>query len=169
MRLSTDQLQTIFFSDDDAGVKVRAVAYGCPPNCKPDTAFGDESFITDRQKCNAEMMRRCKALCAARTRRDVDETPGSFIPFVMKSQARRNLQKILAFMPLDSDPFTFGTWLSWLESKSPFQNKFGETKTSLPDMIRSVAGQIGDDAQSMTDKRGAIAEGDLPSTRSIQA
>ena len=36
-------------------------------------------------------------------------------------------------------------------------------------MIRSVAGQIGDDAQSMTYRRGAIAEGDLPSTRSIQS
>ena len=115
-----------------------------PASLSSDSACNSDTFVADRQPNNAQMMRRCKSLCTARTRRDIEEYPGGFVPSGTKAQARRNLQKLLPFMPLDSDLFTFGTWLSWVESKNPFRNKLGENKTRLPDMIRAIATQIAD-------------------------
>jgi hypothetical protein len=135
----------------------------------PDSKYGTESFVSDRQECNPEMMRRCKSLCVPRSRREIDDHPGAHVPFVMKAQARRNLQKILPYIPLDSDMFTFGTWISWLEAKSPFQNAFGGTKTCLPDMIKDIAMQIADEGQTALDRHAAIDEGNLPSSAAIQS
>ena len=87
---------------------------------------------------------------------------------VMKSQARRNLQKVLSYIPLDADVFSFGTWIAWLKDRSPFQNEFGKPKTPLPEMIRTIARTIADEDQTELEKTAAIADGDVPTSAAIQ-
>jgi hypothetical protein len=72
-------------------------------------------------------------------------------------------------MPLDADTFTRGSWLTWLQSKSPFQNVYGKTKTRLLDMVKNIATQIADDGQSQLDGLPAIADGEPPSVKDICA
>jgi hypothetical protein len=47
-----------------------------------------------------------------------------YVPYVLKSQARRNLQKIIALIPLDSDAFSFSVFMNWLVKHSPYDNAF---------------------------------------------
>ena len=60
-----------------------------------------------RKKCNAEMLRRCAALCTAKVRKDIAQNTAGFCPCIMRSQARRDLPKLILFVPLDPDTFNF--------------------------------------------------------------
>ena len=72
-KLSGEQLRELVFSEHACAVKIQTAAYGCPPHLHPDTDRDHPDFKSNRQACNAEMMKRCKALCTSSTRRQLDD------------------------------------------------------------------------------------------------
>ena len=83
----------------------------------------------------------------------------------MRSQARRNLQKIVPLVPLDADTYNFNVFLTWLVNNSPFAMKKG----GLPEMIAKIAASVGDEGQAHLEATAAAAETSLLPDASLRA
>eukprot|EP00959_Pyramimonas_sp_CCMP1952_P341793 7159999-Pyramimonas_sp.AAC.1 len=111
------------------------------------------------------MMRRCKSLCTPKTRSALTDNPGEYVPYVMRAQARRNLQKVVPLMPFDCDTFNFNVFLTWLTRNSPYTMK----RDALPEMICKVAASIADEGQAHLESGPASAETQLIPASTIRA
>ena len=89
-----------------------------------------------------------------------------YIPYVMRAQARKNLQKIVPLIPLDADTFNFSVFLTWLEKSSPYRQY---EKGNLARMISDVARTIADDGQANLEAAAAASEADMPSGDALRA
>ena len=99
------------------------------------------------------------ALRTAKVRKDISQNSMDFCPYIMRSQARRNLQKLIPYVPLDSDTFNFSVVLQWIQAKRPHQrSEYGSQDESLPSMIRRVAVTIADPGQAHVEVNAAIPE-----------
>ena len=65
----------------------------------------------------------------------------------MKTQPRRNFQKIVPYLPLDADTFNFSVFVSWLEKQSPYRMVDG-SRTNLAEMLAQIAVSIADEGQA---------------------
>ncbi|CAK0830790.1 unnamed protein product [Prorocentrum cordatum] len=158
-------LRKLVFDKDEVPLTIRNVAYGVPPGFEPDLAWEDPRFKDARIACNAGMMRRCKALCTAKTRSALTENPGEYIPYVMRSQARRNFQKIAPLVPMDADTYNFNVFLTWPTRNSPYTMK----KDAPPDMISKVAASMVDDGQAIIEAQEGSQEAALLPAAPIRA
>ena len=115
-------------------------------------------------------MRRCRSLCSESTRRKVDAGE-DFIPLVMKAQSRRNLQKIMPSIPLDSDTFAFSAFATWIAACSPYsQGEWGKNnRTNSEDMIRNIAEKLIDPSQGRYEADGALSDPPPPSAQSSKS
>ena len=164
--LLAEDMRNLVFGDHMVSLKLREMAYDCPPHLSPDTLDTSDSFIQDRKACNSEMMRRCKALCTAKTRQAIRDNSQDYSPYIMKAAARRDLQKIIPFVPLDADTFSYNVFLTRLEKKSPYEMK---GRGALPEMITQVAATIADDGQANLEAGPAASEASLLRGEALQA
>ena len=164
-KLSDEDLLKLTRGDDTTGSRLQKAAYGVPPHLFPDLCFDDPRFKEARALCNAEMMRRCKSLCTPKTRTAVTDNPGEYVPYIMRAQARRNLQKIVPLIPLEADTFNFNVFLTWLTRNSPYTMK----KDALPEMIGKIAASLADEGQARLESDGAPAETQLVAPAAIRA
>ncbi|CAK0858692.1 unnamed protein product [Prorocentrum cordatum] len=137
-KLSDIEVRELLFSGGAVASKLLETAYALPSDYKPDIPFDTEDFINERKKCNAEMMRR-----------EISQNAEEYCPYIMRAQARRNLQKIVPFVPLDSDTFSFSVFLAWITTQSPC--KRAEQSTSgecLSNMTHTVAALLADQGQA---------------------
>ena len=163
--MAKEDLHALVFGDDAVGVRIRDMASACPPALMPDVNKDDDNFKEDRIKCNAEMMRRCLSLCTAKTRESASYSTNNYVPYIMKAQARRNLQKIIPFVPLDVDTFNFGVWFAWLSKFSPYQMSKGSA--GLTEMVSKVATSIADPGQADLELQSLPADLELPNAQTI--
>ncbi|CAK0864407.1 unnamed protein product [Prorocentrum cordatum] len=169
-KLSDIEVRELLFSGDAVAFKLLETACALPPDYKPDLPFGTEDFINERKKCNAEMMRRCICLCTAKTRREISLNAEEYCPYIMRAQARRNLQNIVPFAPLDSDTFSFSVLLAWISTQSLC--KRAEQSTSgecLSNMTHAVAALLADQGQAHVEATEAIPEAQPASAHTLRA
>ncbi|CAK0858357.1 unnamed protein product [Prorocentrum cordatum] len=164
-KLSGEELLQLVRGDDATAVRLQKAACGVPPHLSPDLCFEDPRFKEARAMCNVEMMRRCKSLCTPKTRSALTDNPGECVPYVMRAQARRNLQKVVPLMPFDCDTFNFNVFLTWLTRNSPYTMK----RDALPEMICKVAASIADESQAHLESGPASAEMQLIPASTIRA
>lgn len=171
---STEELHTLVFAGDDVSKRLLNIAYGCPSYLQPDYPSPppgeyDKGFVDARQACNAEMTRRCKALCTSYVRSALEENCTEYIPYMMKQQARRNLQKVVTLIPLNSDTSTFDIFLSWLQQFSPYSQakKGAREKDSIKNMIIQVAKSIADPGQAALELQN-VDVGSAPALPSLK-
>ena len=169
--LSDAELTKFVFSEDAVSKRVRDAVAACPPDLKPDVNFNDDTFQESCQACNAEMMRRCASLRTAKTRKALAANPGDYVPYVLKANARKNLQKILAMVPLDGDMFSFSIFLGWLTKHSPYDNKFEagvDKRDALAKMIQQIADSIADPGQANLEVQSALMQPLLASDAAVK-
>ncbi len=164
--LSNQDLQTLLFEGDVVSDKLLQSAYACPPHLKPDLDKNDPEFMSARAACNAEMMRHCAALCTPKTRRSHAENPGSYVPYIMAQQARKNLQKIVPHVPFEADTFNFGVFLAWLQVDSPYRQSEGQM--ALGNMVGKVAEKFADEGQAQLEHRNVENDPPPPSAPTIR-
>lgn len=168
LQSSSEVLRDLLFSGDPASNKLLEIAYSCPPHLHPDLPNVPlEAFIKARQACNKEMMRRCVSLCTASTRSAMVSDPDSHVPYILKTQPRRNLQRVVQYIPLHVDSGSFGVFETWLSMHSPWNNK--DKKDNVSDMVSKIAASIADEGQALAETTNALNGAPAPSASDILA
>ena len=163
--LPYEDLVKLVFDRDEASTILQRIAYGVPPDLAPDIVMSDPRFKEARAACNAEMMRRCQALCTPKVRTSSMESPGDYVPYVMRAQARRNFQKVVPLIPFEADTFNFNVFLTWLVNNSPYTMK----KDGLIEMISKVASGVVDESQAGLEAEAAASEAAIIPDASLRA
>jgi hypothetical protein len=150
-----DELKSIFFGNDGLAAKLQRVAYSCNPGLQPDFSRDHPDFPQERIKCNAEMMKRVLCLCSPSVRKDYAQGSESFVPYIVRTQAKRNMQKLFPHIPLNASAYNFNVFFTWMSKNSPY---FYDSEDNLAVMIRNVAASIADPGQTEADTDDAAKE-----------
>ena len=73
---------------------------------------------------------------------------GAFVPYVVRMEVKRNIQRLFPHIPLSGDRNHFNIFYKWLVASNPFSYNGPE---SFATMIRNVAKQVGDAGQTEVD------------------
>jgi hypothetical protein len=156
--LPESEFASIFFGGDALALKLQKIAHSCPPGFQPDLPNSHDDFIRARQQCNGEMMRRVLSLCSSTVRQEQSQNEGLFTPYIVRSQTKRDMQKLFPHIPLNADRFNFNVLFAWMAKNSPY---FYEGPDNMAVMIRKVAASLADPGQTELDTDAAAAEAAL--------
>ena len=130
-------------------------AYACPPGFQPDLAPDNPDFISARTKYNSEMMRRVLALCSPSVRTEVSQNIGSYIPYVVRSNTKKHMQKLFPRIPMNADKFSFNVFYTWMLKNSPYAF---DSQDNMADTVCKAAHSAADRGQTEADLAEAVEE-----------
>jgi hypothetical protein len=146
--------------------KLQRVAFSCPPGFQPELTKDQPGFIAARVQCNKEMMKRALSLCSQKVRNDISQHDAPYVPYIVRHQAKRNIQKLFPHVPLNANAQNCNVFYTWMQKNSPF---FHESDDNLAEMIRHVAHSMADPAQTGVDTPDAAAEVALINAKNLQS
>ena len=75
--------------------------------------------MKSNQKCNSEMMRRIMSLSSPSVREHAASKLAAYVPYVVRTNAKGNMQKLFPHVLLNADKNAFNVYYTWLMERAP--------------------------------------------------